>query len=152
MEQIRVSNHLVVMVMCFVCLWCSVVMCSEPSDALIKTYVSSSLPVNDDLVDSANLKVLHKITESEWDSLVMESRVPVMVLYTDEQCGPHCERLQNIMENLDEGYYNGKFKFYTVDRREEPSISYGIYFSPFIIVFKGGYAVDTLEGYFPGKV
>lgn len=55
MAQIGVLYRLVATITCFVCLGFNVGVCSE-SDALIKTYVSSSQLSNDDLVHSAKLK------------------------------------------------------------------------------------------------
>ncbi|KAL1195275.1 Thioredoxin M4 [Cardamine amara subsp. amara] len=117
MEQIRVSNQLVVMVTCMVCLGFSVGMSSE-TDPVIKTYVSSSLPSNDDLVYPGI---------SKWETLVIESRVPSMVMFTElKRCitvGPYCRGLVTTMEKLSKDF-NGRFKFYSVETDEEPGIAH----------------------------
>ncbi|KAH0873210.1 hypothetical protein HID58_070572 [Brassica napus] len=81
----------------------SVGMCSE-SDALIKTYVPS--PRSDELIGSVNLK-------DDWDSLVLESKVTVMIMFTATWCGS-CGQMSLILDQLDSDY-RGSFKFYTVD-------------------------------------
>ncbi|KAJ4899484.1 Thioredoxin superfamily protein [Raphanus sativus] len=125
-------------------------MCSE-SDALIKTYVSSSLPSNGDLVHSAQLKV-HKISESEWDSLVIKSELPVMVMFTANWCGP-CRLIapKYIAFDLE---FTGRFKLYTVDIDEEQVMAerYGIRAMPTSIVFIGGEKVAMVVGANPSAL
>ncbi|CAN7083577.1 unnamed protein product [Brassica oleracea var. botrytis] len=102
MDEIRDLNRLVITVMCFVCLGFSVGICSE-SGALIKTYVSSPLHSDD----------FPYVSESDWDSLVMESKVPVMVMFTAEWCGP-CRAMSPMLDQLN-SEFAGRFKSYRVD-------------------------------------
>ncbi|CAN7097464.1 unnamed protein product [Brassica rapa subsp. narinosa] len=143
MDEIRVLYRLVITVMCFVCLGLSVGMCSE-SDALIKTYVSSSLH-SDDLLSSTKLQIPY-VAESDWDSLVMESKVPVMVMFTAEWCGP-CRAMSPMLDQLN-SEFAGRFKFYRVDIDLEREIAprWDIRALPTIVVFKGGYLVATRAG------
>ncbi|KAG2314002.1 hypothetical protein Bca52824_017124 [Brassica carinata] len=106
---------------------------SESDDILIKSYVSSSLPSNDDLVYSSKLKV-NKISGTEWDSLVIKSEVPVMVMFTQYWC-PLCETLSPVLDKFDTEY-TGRFKFYTLDTAEETDIAsrYHVRTSPTIIL------------------
>ncbi|CAL9218750.1 unnamed protein product [Arabidopsis halleri] len=136
MEQIRGSNKLVLTVTCLVCFWFSVGMSSD-SDTLIKTYKS----FNDGLVSS-----VQSISESEWDSLVIQSEVPVMVLFTADWCGP-CRWLLPTLYVLDLDYKD-QFKFYTVDIDKESSIAARnmVRAIPATLVFKGGYIVATYMG------
>ncbi|KAG7600398.1 Thioredoxin domain [Arabidopsis suecica] len=146
MEQIRGSNQLVLTLTCLICLWFSFGMSSD-SDPLIKPYLSSSLPSNDGLVSS-----VQSISESEWDSLVIQSEVPVMVLFTADWCGP-CRWLLPTLYVLDLDYKD-QFKFYTVDIDKESSIAARnmVRSIPATLVFKGGYIVATYMGTDSGKL
>ncbi|KAJ0230882.1 Thioredoxin domain-containing protein [Hirschfeldia incana] len=150
MAQIGVLYRLVATITCFVCLGFNVGMCSE-SDALIKTYVSSSLPSNDGLVMSAKLKV-HKISGSEWDSLVIDSEVPVMVMFTAYWCGP-CRVMSPMFDKLASQFTDG-FKFYTLDVDQETDIAerYAIRSMPTTIVFKSGNVVARVTGVDLGRL
>ncbi|CAN6928019.1 unnamed protein product [Brassica oleracea] len=111
MDEIRDLNRLVITVMCFVCLGFSVGICSE-SGALIKTYVSSPLHSDDSKTKRRKLKIPY-VSESDWDSLVMESKVPVMVMFTAEWCGP-CRAMSPMLDQLN-SEFAGRFKSYRVD-------------------------------------
>ncbi|CAL9218748.1 unnamed protein product [Arabidopsis halleri] len=143
MEQLMVSYRLVLTMTCLVCSGFSVGMCSE-SDPLIKTYVSSSLPSDNSLVYS-----VQSISESEWDSLVIQSKIPVMVLFTAENCSG-CKKVQDRMQELDLEFKD-HFKFYTVDVDKEIVIEaqYSAYDLPTTIVFKDGEEKDRLIGVKP---
>ncbi|CAN6928949.1 unnamed protein product [Brassica oleracea] len=112
----------------------SVGMCSE-SDALIKTYVPS--PRSDELIGSVNLKV-PSITVDDWDSLVLESKVTVMIMFTATWCGS-CGQMSLILDQLDSDY-RGSFKFYTVDVINDQFIAdqYSVRDLPTTIIFKDG--------------
>ncbi|KAF3519969.1 hypothetical protein DY000_02059792, partial [Brassica cretica] len=112
----------------------SVGMCSE-SDALIKTYVPS--PRSDELIGSVNLKV-PSITVDDWDSLVLESKVTVMIMFTATWCGS-CGQMSFILDQLDSDY-RGSFKFYTVDVINDQFIAdqYSVRDLPTTIIFKDG--------------
>ncbi|KAL0845742.1 hypothetical protein Bca101_018988 [Brassica carinata] len=120
---------------------------------LIKTYVSSSLPSNDDLVHSAKLKEVNEISDMEWDPQVIESELPVMVMFTAGWCGWYCPAMTDILEELDTKFTN-RFKFYTLDIDDEEAIStrYHIQGVPTNIIFKGGDEVARVDGYYPDKV
>ncbi|CAN6831103.1 unnamed protein product [Brassica oleracea] len=138
MAQIGVLYRLVATITCFVCLGFN-------SDALIKTYVSSSLQSNDGFVKSAKLKV-HKISGSEWDSLVIKSELPVMVLFTAQWCGP-CRVISPMLDKLASGFTN-RLKFYTLDVDQDSDIAerYFVRSLPTTITFKDGNKVARVTG------
>ncbi|EOA36467.1 hypothetical protein CARUB_v10011062mg, partial [Capsella rubella] len=80
-------------------------------------------------------------TESEWDSLVIKSKLPVMVMFVAHWCGP-C-RVSIPILNKFAWQYKNKFKFDTVDIDSQVGISsrYHITRLPTTIVFKGGVQV-----------
>ncbi|KAJ4882095.1 Eukaryotic translation initiation factor 6 [Raphanus sativus] len=94
---------------------------------------------------------MYKISTSEWDSLVINSEVPVMVMFIEDDCPP-CRYVRYVMEEL-YSKYTGRFKFYTLDVQEETGIArrynilrnyskkgiiYDIFNVPTTIFFKGG--------------
>lgn len=95
---------------------------------------------------------VHRITESEWNSLVIQSKLPVMVMFTAQWCGP-CRLMILILKEMDWQYKN-KFKFYTVDIDDESSIAkpFHIRALPTTIVFKGGHQVAKAIGANPYKL
>ncbi|CAH2036534.1 unnamed protein product [Thlaspi arvense] len=148
MEQIRVLSRLAVTVTCLVCLGFSVGMCKR-SDSLIKTVVSRS---NDDLLYSAKLHKVQDITESGWDSLVMMSELPVLVMFTSDQC-KRCPMMDRVLD-LEDEIYTGRFNFYTIDFDKAPVIAerYNVRELPTIIFIRRGYLEEQVIGFNPAKV
>ncbi|KAL0853429.1 hypothetical protein Bca101_058581 [Brassica carinata] len=98
----------------------------------------------------------YKISASECDSLVIKSEVPVMVMFTEDECPPPpCQYVRYVMEEL-YSKYTDRFKFYTLNVHEETGITmrydilriffkkkipYDMFIVPIVpttIVFKGG--------------
>ncbi|CAA7013790.1 unnamed protein product [Microthlaspi erraticum] len=132
MEPISgVSYRMVLMVTCLVCLGFSVGMCS---DALIKTVVS-----NDDLVYSTKLKLVPTISGSDWDSLVMQSKVPVMILFRADGCIT-CRAIDVVLDQMSLEYADNVFKFYRIDINKESDIAnrYAVQSTPTTLVFIQG--------------
>ncbi|ESQ44744.1 hypothetical protein EUTSA_v10003329mg [Eutrema salsugineum] len=133
MAQTRVLSCVAVIVTCLVCLGFNVGMCSSDSDPSIMTYVLSSLPSN----------LIHRITESEWDSLVSQSKLLVMVMFFAEWCAP-CLEMLSILDALN-SHFTNRFKFYIVEIEEEVIIDRCyVDYLPTFIVFKGGEEMDRL--------
>lgn len=90
--------------------------------------------------------VVQSISESEWVSLVIQSKVPVMVLFTADWCDL-CHLMLPTLFKLDIDYKD-QFKFYTVDISKEASIAirYMVRAIPTTIVVKGGGLMTTFVG------
>ncbi|CAA7013789.1 unnamed protein product [Microthlaspi erraticum] len=127
MEQIWVLSRLAVTVTCVVCLGFSVGMSLE-SDPLIKTYVSSSLPSNDD------------------------PRCYVLVMFTSDKC-KDCQFMNCLLNELD-WKYTGRMKFYIVDFDKEPVIveRYNVTVLPTTIIFRDGHMESRVNGFYPDMV
>jgi thioredoxin 1 len=86
----------------------------------------------------ASSKHVHAFNESNFESEVLKSDVPVLVDFTATWCGP-CKALAPIVEKL-ASEFEGKVKVGKLDIDESPNISakYSVRSVPTVIVFKAG--------------
>lgn len=87
-----------------------------------------------------------EITQTNFQSEVLESGVPVLVDFWAPWCGP-CRRIAPLVEQL-VTEYAGKAKIakVDVDQCQELAGSYGIMNIPTLMVFKGGEVVERFTG------
>ena len=83
-------------------------------------------------------KNVHEFNESNFESEVLKSDVPVLVDFTATWCGP-CKALAPIVEKIAEDFH-GKVKVGKLDIDASPDITakYSVRSVPTVIVFKGG--------------
>jgi thioredoxin 1 len=89
------------------------------------------------------------LSDSTFESEVVNSDVPVLVDFWAPWCGP-CRAIAPIVEEISSSY-EGKIKVgrMNVDENQSTTMKFGIRSIPTIIMFKGGEAVDQIIGAVP---
>ncbi|MCE1189339.1 MAG: thioredoxin [Ignavibacteria bacterium] len=92
------------------------------------------------------MKYVVEGTDSNFDSEVLKSDLPVLVDFWAPWCGP-CRMVGPVVEELAEKY-NGKVKVVKVntDENQEVSMRFGIRSIPTLGIFKDGEVVDGVVG------
>lgn len=89
------------------------------------------------------------VTEQNFDTEVLQSKLPVLVDFWAAWCGP-CRAIAPAIEEI-AGEYTGRLKVVKVDVDENPDISgkLGIQGIPTVMLFKDGQVVERLVGAYP---
>jgi thioredoxin 1 len=88
-------------------------------------------------------------TEQNFKSEVLESKVPVLVDFWAEWCGP-CRMIAPAIEELSKEF-DGKAKIAKVNVDEQPNLAgqYGVRSIPTLLFFRDGKVVEQLVGAAP---
>jgi thioredoxin 1 len=91
------------------------------------------------------------VNETDFDSTVLESEVPVFVDFYADWCGP-CNMIAPTIEALSEEYA-GKVKFVkiNVDNNQQLAMKYDILSIPTSMLFENGTVKDSLIGAYPAS-
>lgn len=86
------------------------------------------------------------VTASEFDKLVLQSDIPVIVDFWAEWCVP-CRMFAPVVDAIAEEYA-GKLKVYklNVDKEAQLAAKYNIMTIPTLMLFKGGEVVEQIPG------
>ena len=95
------------------------------------------------------MSLIQSVTDSEFESVVLKSEIPVLVDFWATWCGP-CRMIAPIVEQIS-GELGGKVKVLKMDIDENPATpqSLGIMSIPTVIIFKDGKAAERTVGYRP---
>ncbi len=93
----------------------------------------------------AETSVIH-ISEDNWQSVVIESDIPVLVDFWAEWCGP-CRAIAPVLDQVS-GTMAGKVKIVKVNIDKSPQIAaqFGIRSIPTLLVIKGGQVQEQMVG------
>jgi thioredoxin 1 len=91
-----------------------------------------------------------KVSDSTFDSEVLQSANPVVVDFWAEWCGP-CRMIGPALEELAAGSLNGKVKIVklNVDENPKTAAKYGIQSIPTLMIFKDGQMASRQVGAAP---
>ena len=89
------------------------------------------------------------INDSNFESEVVNSSIPVVVDFWATWCGP-CRKLSPVVDEIAQAY-EGKVKFVKVNVEEsiENAKKYSISGLPSLLIFKNGEAVERMTGLMP---
>ena len=86
------------------------------------------------------------LKDSDFDDEVIKSKMPVIVDFFADWCGP-CKSMAPIFDELSDKFEN-KIKFFkvNVDESQEIAQQYGVMSIPTLIIFKKGQVIKSLVG------
>jgi len=89
------------------------------------------------------------LTDQNFKTEVLEAKVPVLVDFWAEWCGP-CKQIAPIVEEIAQSY-DGKIKVgkVDVDANNQTSLNYMIRAIPSLLFFKNGKVVEQIRGAVP---
>jgi len=92
-----------------------------------------------------------EVSDSNFETEVLKSNVPVLVDFWATWCGP-CKMIAPVVEEIAREY-DGKVKVVKVDvdGNPETSMKFSIRSIPTVMIFKGGKVVEQLIGAMPKK-
>jgi thioredoxin 1 len=92
---------------------------------------------------------IFEVNQSDWDTEVLHSELPVLVELWAEWCSP-CKMIDPIVDEIAEEFA-GRLRVATIDTEANPDVltQNGVMSIPALLLFKHGEVVTRLTGYKP---
>ncbi|MBV1947390.1 thioredoxin fold domain-containing protein [Streptomyces sp. BV129] len=94
---------------------------------------------------------MDEVTDTDFETEVLRSDLPVLVQFTADWCGP-CRQLAPVLKDI--AFAEGdrlKVVQLDVDRNPGTTIAYGVLSTPTLMVFQGGEPVRSMVGARPKR-
>jgi thioredoxin 1 len=85
------------------------------------------------------------VNDTEWDSEVLKSELPVLVDFWAPWCGP-CKAVEPVLSDLAAAHEKVDFAKLNIDEHPLTASRYGVLAIPTAILFEGGEARETVVG------
>lgn len=93
-------------------------------------------------------RIVH-LTNGNFQAEVLDSKVPMLVDFWADWCGP-CRQIAPVIDEIAEEY-GGRMKVgkVNVDQEQDLAVRYGVMSIPTLVLFQEGQAVERLVGALP---
>lgn len=92
---------------------------------------------------------VQEVTDADFDSIVKQSTIPVLVDFWAEWCAP-CRRIAPIVDEL-ANEYAGRLRVakVNIDQQQEAANQFGVQSIPTLLIFKDGQVAKRITGAYP---
>jgi len=93
-----------------------------------------------------------EVNKENYDREIVQSRIPVIIDFWAEWCGP-CRMMGPVFEELG-SEYEGRLKFVKINTEESPEIAgrFEIHGIPCLVLVKNGKEIDRIVGFAPASI
>ncbi len=90
--------------------------------------------------------IINLLEGKDFDEIISKSKVPVVVDFYADWCGP-CKRLAPVIEKKQNEKKNFKLVKVNIDNHQDLAEKYDVQGIPFVVLFKNGEKVSSVVGF-----